>query len=92
VTKYKLLYPESYIKQARKFPKRHPDLIRQYRKTLELLEINPHHPSLRLHALKGGLQGLHSVSINIGIRIILELIIQEKEIVLVNIGVHEEVY
>ena len=92
MTKYKLLYPESYIKRARKFLKRHPDLVRQYRKTLELLEINPHHPSLRLHALKGRLQGLHSVSITFGYRITMELIIKEKEIVLINIGTHEEVY
>ena len=89
---YKLIYPESYIRRAAKFLKRHPDLLRQYQKTLELLEINPHHPSLRLHALKGKLQGLHSISINITYRITLELIITENEIVLVNIGIHEEVY
>ncbi|MFA7455797.1 MAG: hypothetical protein WCZ10_15180, partial [Desulfobulbaceae bacterium] len=59
---YKIIYPESYIRRARKFIKRHPDLLEQYRKTLELLELNPFHPSLRLHPLKGRLAGLHSVS------------------------------
>ena len=89
---FRIIYPESYIRRARKFFARHPDLTRQYKKTLELLEINPFHPSLRLHLLKGRLTGLHAVSINISYRISLELIIREKEIILVNVGTHEEVY
>ena len=89
---YKLIYPESYIKRARKFIKRHPELIGQYQKTLELLEINPRHPSLRLHPLKGKLAGLHSISINISYRISLEMVISEQEILLVSIGTHDEVY
>jgi addiction module RelE/StbE family toxin len=89
---YKLLYPESYIRRARKFIKRHPELLGQYQKTLELLELNPHHPSLRLHPLKGKLAGLHSVSINISYRISLELVISEEEIILIDIGSHDEVY
>lgn len=89
---YKLVYPESYIRRARKFIKRHPELLGQYGKTLELLEINPFHPSLRLHPLQGRLTGLHSVSINISYRLALELVISEQEITLVNIGTHYEVY
>ena len=89
---YKLIYPESYIRRARKFIKRHPELIGQYQKTLELLEINPHHPSLRIHPLKGKLAGLYSISINISYRISLEMMISEREIILVNIGTHDEVY
>jgi mRNA-degrading endonuclease YafQ of YafQ-DinJ toxin-antitoxin module len=89
---FTLIYPESYIRRTRKFLSRHPDLTLQYKRTLELLEINPFHPSLRLHPLKGKLAGLHSVSIDISCRITLELIIREKEIILVNVGTHEEVY
>ena len=89
---YTIVYPESYIRRARKFLVMHPDLTRQYQKTLELLEINPFHPSLRLHPLKGRLADLHSVSINIAYRITMELLIREKEIILVNVGKHEEVY
>ncbi|WP_413904699.1 type II toxin-antitoxin system YafQ family toxin [Candidatus Skiveiella danica] len=51
----------------------------QYLKTLQLLEANPYHPSLRLHALSGRLAGVHSVSINLSYRITLELLIQDKE-------------
>ena len=60
--------------------------------TLLLLQANPHHPSLRLHALSGKLEGLHSVSINLSYRITLELIIREKQIVPINVGDHEAVY
>ena len=89
---FTIIYPESYIRRARKFLSRHPDLTLQYQRTLELLEINPFHPSLRLYQLKGKLAALHAVSINISYPITLELIIKEKEIILVNVGTHEEVY
>ena len=89
---YRLIYPESYIKRASKFLKKHPEIHSQYRKTLQLLELNPYHPSLRLHSLQGRMSGLSSVSINISYRIVLELIIEGDEILLVNIGKHEQVY
>jgi len=90
--KYKLVFPDSYIRRARKFLKKHPEVHGQYRKTLELLEFDPYHPSLRLHNLQGNLGGLSSVSINISYRIVLELIIEGNEILLINIGKHEQVY
>ena len=89
---YKLIFTEQYEKRIRKFLKKHPKLLSQYEKTIKLLEVNPHHPSLRLHKLSGKLSDLHSVSINISYRITLELIITEKEIIPVEIGSHDEVY
>jgi len=87
---YELIYPESYIRRARKFLQKSPGILTQYRKTLELLELNPFHPSLRLHSLKGRLAGLSSVSINRSYRIVIELIIDDDQILLVNIGKHDE--
>ena len=89
---YTLIYPESYIKRARKFLRKHPEIHGQYRKTLELLELNPKHPSLRLHDLEGRLKGMSSVSINMSYRIVLEFEIKEKEIMLINVGNHDQVY
>lgn len=89
---FKILYTESYIRRAAAFVRRHPDLIPQYEKTLQLLEVNPFHPSLRLHRLKGPLKDLHSVSINISYRITLEFLIEKKTIIPVNVGKHEEIY
>ena len=67
-------------------------MLKQYQKTLQLLESNPFHPSLRLHPLFGKLHGLHSVSITTRYRITVEIIIHEESIILVNVGTHEEVY
>lgn len=87
-----IIYTDSYNKRARKFLKKHPDLLKQYTKALQLLEENPYHPSLRLHKLEGRLSDLYSVSINIVYRITLEFIIEKDDILLINIGKHEEVY
>lgn len=89
---FTLIFTEQYEKRAARFLKRHPELEKQYLKTLQLLEMNPHHPSLRLHALSGKLQGLHSVSIDLSYRITLELLIKDEEIIPVNVGDHEAVY
>ena len=89
---YTLVFTDQYNRRAARFLKRHPQLREQYRKTLLLLQANPHHPSLRLHALGGKLAGLHSVSINLSYRITLELIIRDKQIVPVNVGDHDAVY
>lgn len=89
---YRIVYTNSYNKRARKFLKKHSDLLKQYEKTLILLELNPHHPSLRLHPLKGKLSELHSVSINISYRITITFLITEKTIVPIDVGSHDEVY
>lgn len=89
---YVLVFTEGYNRRAVRWLKRHPDLRRQYLKTLQLLEANPFHPSLRLHALSGKLQGVHSVSINLSYRITLELLIQDRQIIPVNVGDHEAVH
>ncbi len=89
---FQLIFTEQYDKRAARFLKRHPELQKQYLKTLQLLEINPHHPGLRLHALAGRLDGLHSVSINLSFRITLELLIRDGQIIPVNVGDHDAVY
>ncbi len=89
---FQLVFTDQYNRRAARFLKRHPQLREQYRKTLQLLVANPHHPSLRLHALAGRLSGLHSVSINLSYRITLELVIRDKQIVPINVGDHDVVY
>jgi mRNA-degrading endonuclease YafQ of YafQ-DinJ toxin-antitoxin module len=90
--RFRIIYTPSYNRRAARFLKRHPELFPQYEKTLQLLELDPFHPSLRLHRLKGPLSELHSVSINISYRITLELILQEGEIIPIDVGSHDEVY
>lgn len=89
---YTLIFTKSYKKRAKRFAQKHPELKETYRKTLQLLAFNPFHPSLRIHSLTGRLSGLHSISINLNYRITLELLISGHDIILVNVGSHDEVY
>ena len=68
---YELIFTASYEKIEKRFLKRHPDLLERYHKTLAILEQDPFHPSLQLHALEGRLTGLHAVAINLQYRITL---------------------
>ena len=89
---YSLIFTESCEKTEKRFLKRYPDLLDRYHKALAILEQDPFHPSLRLHALEGRLAGLHAVSINLQYRITLELEVRQQEIILVSVGSHGEVY
>lgn len=89
---HELVFTPAYLKRSKRFARRHPELLTQYQRTLELLALNPGHPSLRLHALKGRLDGLHAVSINRAYRLVLEFLVEGNRIILVNVGKHDEVY
>jgi mRNA-degrading endonuclease YafQ of YafQ-DinJ toxin-antitoxin module len=89
---WSLVFTEQFEKRALLFLKRHPELEKQYLKTLQLIEVNPFHPSLRPHSLSGRLSGLHSVSINLSCRIALEFLLSDQDIIPVNVGDHDTVY
>jgi len=82
----------SFDRRARKFLTRHPDLRPRLAETLEKLRADPFDPSLRLHPLTGKLEGLQAVSLTYSYRITLTLQITEHEILLLDIGSHDEVY
>ena len=90
--KYKLVFTESYTRRAVRFIRKHPEVRGQYEKTLQLLELNPFHPSLCLHKLKGSLSGLHSASINLSYRITIEFLIAGTTIIPVAVGPHDDMY
>jgi proteic killer suppression protein len=87
-----IIYTDSYNKRAGKFLKKHPELLGQYERTLRLLEVNPLHPSLKLHKLQGRLSDMHSVSINITYRISIFFIFENNQIVPIDVGTHDQVY
>ena len=89
---YQLVFTPSYEKRVVRFLKKHSDIKKQYTKTIQLMEVDPFHPSLRIHQLSGKLKDLHSISINISYRISIELMVKNKQIILVSIGTHDEVY
>lgn len=89
---YKIIVTDSYLKKLKKFLNKHPVILPRYIKTIEILEHNPHHPSLRLHKLQGNLCEFHSISITMDYRVIIDFIIQDNEIIPVDIGTHNDVY
>ena len=89
---YKIVRTDEYFRKLKKFIKKHPDTLNRYIKTIELLEIDPYHPSLRLHKLNGKLRCYHSISITMQYRIVIDFIIQDNKIIPIDIGTHDEVY
>ena len=83
---------EQFLRQARKFFKKHPDLKPRFSAIFEALKTYPFQPSLCLHQLTGKLAGCHAVRLTYSYRITLTLLISESEIILLDIGSHDEVY
>ncbi len=89
---YEIKFADGYEKRAIKFLKKHKNIYDKYKKTIELLQHNPMHPSLRLHKLQGKMSEYSSVSIDMKYRIIIDFIIVDDFIILVDIGSHNSVY
>ena len=87
-----LIWTKTFTRTARKFLHKAPSLQSEFQTVLEQLEKDPAHPRLRLHALKGRLQGKHAVSLTYSHRIILLLRLDNHEIILLDIGTHDDVY
>jgi len=89
---YAITTPQQFLRQARKFFKKHPDLKPRFAHLLADLQADPFQPHLALHPLGGRLDGCYAVSLTHSYRITLTLLITEKEIILLDIGSHDEVY
>ncbi len=81
----KILYDPDFVKDLKKID---PAYDARIQKSLELFQINPLHPSLRLHPLKGKLRGLWSLSITTHIRIIINPL-ENGVFVFLSIGKHD---
>ena len=89
---YRLLWTAAFLRTARKLIRRHPALEGELEDVLAQLEKDPGAPRLRLHPLQGKHFGKHAVSLTYSHRIVLVLRVLAKEIVLLDIGTHDEVY
>jgi mRNA-degrading endonuclease YafQ of YafQ-DinJ toxin-antitoxin module len=87
-----IIQTDTYFKEAKKIVKKHPDVLDRYIKTVEILEVDPIPPSLRLHKLQGKLECYYSVSSNKNYRVVIDFVLTEKEIIPIDIGAHDEVY
>ena len=89
---FTLAWTPSFSRTARKFLAKHRDLTDTFSLVLHKLEEDPYDPELRLHPLSGRLLGKHAVSLTYSYRIVLRLVLTESEIVLLDVGSHDEVY
>ena len=76
--------------------KRNADLATRAERAIKMLAADPKHPSLRTHALKGAFDGLWACSAAYDLRIVFEDVVrketQERVLVLLDIGTHDDVY
>lgn len=89
---YTLFWTAHFSRSAKKFSKRHPELRKKIATLLRDLEKDPFQPHLDYHHLGGKQTGIQSVSITDRYRITLTVVITKKEIMLLDIGTHDEVY
>ncbi|MFY4730736.1 type II toxin-antitoxin system YafQ family toxin [Nitrospira sp. BLG_2] len=89
---YALVTTGHFDRRITKFTRAHPELKKHLAKALKNLEADPFTPSLKLHPLVGALEGLHAVSVTYAYRITLTLRMTKKEIMLLDIGSHDDVY
>jgi mRNA interferase YafQ len=92
MTRFQLVWTETFLRTARRFLRRHPDLVGVLEDVLKQLEDDPRHARLRLHRLSSKHRDEHAVSLTYSHRIVLVLRIEEGDILLLDIGSHDEVY
>jgi len=89
---YNIKQTDTFEKKSIKFFKKHRDLVPKFKKVIDKLTDNPFENSLKTHKLKGNLSDFYACSLTYQYRIVLTIEIRDEEIVLVNIGTHDEVY
>ena len=92
----KLILSTKFKRAVRKFTRRNPQLQAKIEDTISRMCEDAINPSLGTHKLEGKLAGLLSCSCGYDCRIIFSMETVEEtgevEIVLLNVGSHEEVY
>ena len=89
---YELVWTARFMRSAKKFTKQHGELRAKFADILRDLENDPFQPHLKYHHLSGKLKGIQAISITDSYRITLTVVISDKEITLLDVGSHDEVY
>ncbi|MCX7049518.1 MAG: plasmid stabilization protein [Candidatus Sumerlaeota bacterium] len=92
MARYTLVWTDTFLRTARKFLRRHPGLAGILDDTLKQLENDPYAPRLSLHRLKGKHRDKYAVRLTYSDRLVVLLRLTQGEIVLLDIGSHDEVY
>jgi addiction module RelE/StbE family toxin len=65
---------------------------RKFWDVMDLLVQDPHHGSLKTHKLSGKLSGLWAFSLDYDYRVVFMFVRNSTDIILIDIGTHDEVY
>ena len=90
--KYTIRRIETFVKTAKKFFKKHPQLTDRFKSVVTKLTEDPFEAGLKTHKLKGNLKDKYGVTLNYKFRITITIQISEKEITLMDVGPHDAVY
>lgn len=89
---YDVILTATFLRTLKRFLRQHRDVEPTFRRLVRDLEVDPCQPRLRLHPLRGALDGFHAVSLTHSLRVLLILEVEERSITPINIGDHDEVY
>jgi proteic killer suppression protein len=87
----KVIWDQGFKRIYQKKVKNNADLKKRFWRAMELFSKNPFNPGLRTHKLTGKLEGLWAFSVAYDCRVIFKFLGKE-EVLLIDIGGHEEVY
>jgi mRNA-degrading endonuclease YafQ of YafQ-DinJ toxin-antitoxin module len=89
---FTLVPTEYFLRRARRFLRKRPDLRQRFAQVLDDLKLDPFAPHLVYHHLRGKLEGFQAVGVTYEFRIILRIEVTDQENILLDIGSHDEVY
>ena len=75
---FEIIREDKFIKTAKKFLRKHPNLVHKFKQTVQKLQ--------------GNLEKFHAVRLTYEYRVVLVLKIEDEQIILVDIGTHDDVY
>ncbi len=86
-----LIWGSSFKRAYKKELTAKPDLKPKIAKALETFVVDPYHPSLKTHKLSGKLRGLWAFVVAYDCRIVFQFL-DKQNVLLIDIGKHDEVY
>jgi len=91
-----LIWGKAFARTLKRAIKKQPALQHELEQTLNLLQRDTFASSLETHKLKGKLAGLWACSVGYDLRVVFEFVRiegrDEDDILLLEIGTHDEVY
>lgn len=88
----KLIWDSSIKKSYKKRIGNNNQLMKKFWNALKLFTNNPFDSRLKTHKLTGKLDGLWAISVDYDCRIVFKFLNDNDEVLLIDIGSHDEVY